>query len=349
MPMLHRRSPIPNRVPLTPPFHQFNRRMSNVERRILLTPIKMKLDDSFIESDDDWEVDDDLQRSTYKILAKKLRCPITLSTFILFVFALVLLHESIYKVRLFPRKSIPHGYLSREEMLRRNLRFPSVDDRVKLYMSSWYTQPCTIVENVNDTSESQQHIDMITQFNFLHDSTDEPPILLLREANIVERNATATSSRVFLIDSNAEAKGSRIFFMSPSEIRKCDHSFCLDTQSYLFPSLQRLQGTDHWHIPKRKWKVPILMQFGDAEISRAFRLLTKKNETYPNVPLIKKFRYSMNQDELRRLTIRGCYDTFGDRPRDIPVTRKGDRRLQPSTYLLIGRFHNFCHYKILKR
>jgi hypothetical protein len=340
MHLLHQRKQLVYHVLATPNFTN-RRRIMRVENQKLLNPVTKKLGKSYPDVDSDWENEDDIPQVSRKIFCTTLyRLQTFLMVLLTFALSLLFLNESGRKHNKLHGQKLPGGYRSRQEMLERHSRFPSIEDRIKLYMSSWYTPPCNfdkLIENLSDSFDEKSMMVTLVQFKFLSDNTNDSPLLLLREAVLDtvfdEDISEQTKARLFLVDSDAEAKGSRIFFMDPATIRKCDHSFCTDTKEYLFPSMARVQ-----EAMEGSWNVPILMQFGDAEISRAFRLATKKNESYPNVPIIKKFRYSLEKDELRRLTSRVCYDALGQKTRDIAMTRKQESRLQPSKF----RHFNGC-------
>lgn len=336
MPIFQRKSPTINQIPLTPTVYHI-RPPSTIacakkDRSSLLAPARVRLFDDDSSTDDDnnerkGKLDDGY---TIYAISRSLHYRMAFAGFVLalFTFMITIAFNGVNRFHQLQNEKLPVGYLSRQEMLERAFRFPSVTDRVKVYMSSWYTPPCKIIDNINST---QQHSEpkALTHFKFLYDSAG--PLLVLREVTPQVEHENV-HSRVFLLDNNPESKGSRIFFMDPTEIRKCDHSFCLDTKKYLFPSLKRLQESENLTISASTWKVPVILQFGDAEISRAYRLATKKNESYPNIPIIKKFRYSIDRDELRRLTARSCYDVSGEKQRDMPVIRRSVARLQPSKF-----------------
>ena len=75
----------------------------------------------------------------------------------------------------------------------------------------------------------------------------------------------------------------------------------------------------------------VLLQFGDLEVSRAYVVVTGQNETYPVVPHLKKFRWSLPREELVRVTT-GDPCTWEHRP--IPIAHNGVQRIQPSEFLL---------------
>jgi hypothetical protein len=325
-----RRSPISHRLELAPK-RDMNREMTKPAIQLLHKLSYKKVDTNEIDGDDEWESDDDIPSQdtgsgchvkywfrAYSALV------VSLTIVLLWMF-----HNYIGNTEpSIHEKLLPQGYTSVEEMLARPLRFPSVEDRIKLYMSSWYSPPCNPTDGKLHTSD-ETNVTYSTnatlpQYNFLQATPEEAPLLLLQELQL-PHTRHELFGRLFLIDSGAEPQGSLVFYLDPMRIRQCNHSFCLDTLTYLLPALKRIQ-----EATGKYWQVPVLMEFGDAEVSRAYRPVTHKNESYPNVPLIKKFRYAMSQSEVRRITSRTCYSVTGNGDHDIPITRKGEARIQPS-------------------
>jgi hypothetical protein len=307
--------------------------MTKTEFQALNNHKHKKFDTNKTASDDEWESDDDTPTKsvdTGSIFDGNdwFRVYSMLVVVLTLVVLLLFLKDAVSKQLTTHIHSLPGGYRSVEEMVSRPLRFPSVEDRIKLYMSSWYSPPCpySCIDGKSSTSDNSTFPTNCTlpQFNFLHGSPDELPVLLLQELKL-QTSEHELFGRLFVVDIGAEPKGSVIFYMDPLQIQQCNNSFCLDTKAYLLPALKRIQ-----EATGKYWEVPVLLEFGDAEVSRAYRPATNKNESYPTVPLIKKFRYSMNRDEVRRITSRTCYDVGGTVDHDIPMTRKGERRIQPS-------------------
>lgn len=218
---------------------------------------------------------------------------------------------------------LPGGYGSVEEMNARSKRFPSIDDRVRVYMSNWYQPPCSRHAKRNETSfDDTSYI----QYNYLRDVNDaeQPPLLVLQELTIpmelldqddldstdpTERKfANSGNSRVFVLDGTVVDKGAHLFFMTADKIRECDKAFCVDFVNFIFPSLHRADMSvtpmdKHFTAPSYPGNaldanegntnaiVPVLLQFGDLEITRAWVATSGRNETYPVVPIQKKFRW----------------------------------------------------------
>lgn len=209
------------------------------------------------------------------------------------------------------------------------------------------------------------------QYNYLRDDKDRkaPPLLVLQELKLPpelleqeQRNfKNSGNNRTFVLDNTAIVKGARLFYMTADTFRECDETFCLDFVKFIFPALHRADMSvvvpgdgrkqQQQQQPFRKTVsakaaypgnaldatdgntnavVPVLLQFGDLEMNKAWVVTSGRNETYPVMPVQKKFRWSMDRDELDRVTSGSDPCTWEHRP--VPMTRSGNRRLQPSKY-----------------
>jgi len=179
------------------------------------------------------------------------------------------------------------GYHTREELEERSSRFPSVDERVRVYMTNWYLPPC---EN--------QHVDMISdedayvQYNYVHNATTNLYMMLFRETRTWKEKIHGPLRR-FVVDESTEFDLLR-YMVHPEILLQCDSAYCTDLVKYLFPALARQAAleTD---------PVPILYQFSDAEKTRAYTLDKQREVAYPNVPHLKKFRYALSKEERERV------------------------------------------------
>lgn len=236
----------------------------------------------------------------------------------------------------------------------RKHRFPSIQERVALYMSNWYSPPC----RVGNISDFGPHV----KYNFIGDTDSAAPLLAIREidVDIADANASAIpteddaefaelpsvvsrkyshsgSNRTFVLDSTILDKGARVFFLRANEVRRCNDHSCEDTLKFIFPSLYRVDmAGDPPGYPgnaldlidgNSNQVVPVVLQFGDMEVSRAYVPGTNKNETYPGIPIFKKFRLALPHDELLRVTSQSCVVES-----QVPLTVLQSRRMQPSEY-----------------
>lgn len=205
----------------------------------------------------------------------------------------------------------------------RSERFPSREERVKIYMSNWYVPPCgeykdglTGYHSSTTTAESEwlshtlrEPVDMVNSSVFELDSAIEPDKVF-----VLDRDTILDCS----IPGQGDAKYSeRIKF------RTNMFMYCSDVATSL------LFAIDHvtWEQPEAVMP-PILLQFGDLKHSHVYR--------YISLPHIKKFRFAASNDELRKVTDRQCYDS----PR---ARLKEDAVLQP----IVWKLATLRHYQML--
>jgi len=129
-----------------------------------------------------------------------------------------------------------HGYYSKEQLNGRMHRFPSVDERVRLYMSNWYVPPC------------RNNTEGYVQFKMLKDGSQ----FLLREIP-----AYGLEPRIFLINST-DAKRT-IWHVNQRFLDDLSHgdvreSYKQDFNHFLLPAFDRL---------KLNQTIPTLVEQGD--------------------------------------------------------------------------------------
>ena len=150
-------------------------------------------------------------------------------------------------------------YQNEEEMLQRSERFPSVAERVQLYMGDWYVPPCG-----GDDTRIRYNMTL-------------PGLMWIQELG--------NDGRRFVLDSKfngtkTEGAFDQVHFLERhSMVESCSHRYCLDLIQYLFPAL------DAWNT-----SVPILFQFGDAERTVAPPVAPGAAGRAPRLPIWKKFR-----------------------------------------------------------
>jgi Glycosyl transferase family 90 len=224
------------------------------------------------------------------------------------------------------QRNLDFAYQTRDEMLARSERFPSVQQRVKLYMSNWYTPPC---------DQSAAVLYDYTPYNATLNFVVLREIVLTREQE---------QTRLFQINSffhGSSKSGSfdQVHFMDREAMLECEHRYCKDVVEFLLPALDRVVGDGTIStVP------PILYQFGDDNRTKAMRapvssssssssplpassvdspatITPRKTDRYPNMPVFKKIRKSIRRTELKRLT-------------DSHMCYKRDKRIIPEDYHL---------------
>lgn len=201
-----------------------------------------------------------------------------------------------------------YGYQSLLEMKGRHQRFPSVPERVQVYMSNWYLPPCQ--------HQPQQQRDPEKEDGFIHysfvdniDATTEGGassssgrLLLVREVETVtsfyradddddEKNSYSKNSRrrqTFRLDSNTTL--GRLHFIVREKMipEHCDSEYCVDILKHWVPAVDRVVGLNTSTAVS-----PVLFQFSDEELSRAMSASTHELVPHPNVPHLKKSRLAL--------------------------------------------------------
>lgn len=218
-------------------------------------------------------------------------------------------------------KNLHYAYQDVTEMQARSTRFPSVVDRVKLYMSNWYTPPCAAAQD-DGSDDDDDDDDARVGFAYVHrrrhnSTTTTSQILTLREIAIPPR-----TRRIWQLDSHfngSAAPGSfdQVHFMDRNTMLACQHRYCRDVVAFLFPALKRVGHSGLYS------SVPILFQFGDDNRTQALRWSKNKEtkalppplESYPQIPVLKKMRQCLTKSELERITEQRCY---GSGERRVP-------------------------------
>ena len=208
----------------------------------------------------------------------------------------------------------------------REERFPSVQERVKLYMSSWYLPPCRDQERWIVRYERQNTNDanvgvMDSTNNTNTGGTDS--LGPLRITTMAQEDVKVTSNirpdREFLIDSNVvrECAGSILWYYldrwtkgryyvansvnSRVQMLRSMRRYCRDV-------VQVLELTEE----KNETATPILAIFGD-------------DAAHYNIPVLAKWRWGASREQIRNVTEGdSCWNSSAS-----PVTRYGIKDNMP--------------------
>jgi hypothetical protein len=194
-------------------------------------------------------------------------------------------------------------------------RFPSAEERVRLYMSNWYLPPC---HHGAKTSVG---------IRYRYDSQRRSG------GNGETLNVTNMETPDFSFILNNTVKRDTMFYLDRETVRHCAaareerpllRSYCQDTVNSVMPAMNRVTTSNDDD------DVPIILQFGDYQRCKAH------DTDSVNVPRIKKFRLAMSREELQRVT---SSDELGDcigEPRPVPHTTSASdaRSLQPIIWKL---------------
>ena len=221
-------------------------------------------------------------------------------------------------------------YRNYGEFKSRSQRFPSVEERVKVYMSNWYVPP--ILPCIDSRSRSNRNTapmgvdgstlienDPRVQYNYqiLVDpiTKNSNTIILLRQSqqllssttNFFDRDKNISS--LLQLDMTPQRTRTPFVYNHTYMVKFSSDHFLQDAYKHYIPSLQRLQYPDtsldietlmqNGQIPP---PIPILLQLGDSEQYRIYSPSIDTDIYRPFVPIIKKFRYSMSAEELERVT-----------------------------------------------
>ena len=208
-------------------------------------------------------------------------------------------------------------YESEAEIVERSLRFPSVEERLKVYMSTWYVPPC------HDNNMGMVQYNFIVGDEGTNKQKTIPSSMGLRvlvqpvrsvnsskdwESNPNRTTEISLSPDILLIDTTVR-HDRNLFSYDPEAIEQCKDQFCKDVVNFMNPSLDRiLESTteaEHYAEMFDDERFPIFLQFGDAEAYRAIAPRIGEfgsNVNRPMVPFFRKFRYSMTKSEIDRVT-----------------------------------------------
>ena len=246
-----------------------------------------------------------------------------------------------------------HSMLQREEltndeaghsMLQREDRFPSVEERVKLYMSNWYVPPCNsyndgwIRYEYNSTSEADGSEWPVAKIYGYYSSSE------LKQGAVAEIvDSIIASDKIFLLDdgminhcaipildfNESTITDKRELEMSSRIVNRAHkQGYCQDIQESFIPARNHIQSKSNI----KKEYPPVLLQFGD-----------EKGTT--NVPVIMKFRSSVTEPiDLKRVTSKHCYST----PREPMNTVHHTQHFQPIIWKLNTKRHYGNFDKVYK-
>lgn len=218
----------------------------------------------------------------------------------------------------------------------RSKRFPSIEERVKLYMSNWYTPPCPqtpggfIRFQFEPSQDEELWPTLLLQGLESHPLVNETGVMHVE--NIVAPDTLFYfDSRLILNcakerDSNYKADARELKFDSRIEARANMLMYCKDVKELMLPALRHIVSeNDRRNVTKLP---PTLLQFGDMKKSHDFGMI--------QVPHIKKFRSAATgKSELAAVTSQDCYSS----PRDVLSTVHSNDIFQPIIWKLATNRH----------
>jgi hypothetical protein len=226
-------------------------------------------------------------------------------------------------------------YRNYQEYMTRSQRFPSVEERVKVYMSTWYLPPKLPCNN-HDNGDSSLDNDPRIHYNYI---TQTDPnigetniVVILRQSQGIIQDDNYydefNNTLLFALEMTPQHSRTPFVYNHSTIIQHSSDRFIQDAIEYFIPSLQRIQypaatesSSSSSYLRKETSQppppIPIILQLGDAEQYRMYSPISDSNHNRPIIPIIKKFRYSMDADEVQRVTTppsswndeSDCYDT----------------------------------------
>jgi Glycosyl transferase family 90 len=251
--------------------------------------------------------------------------------------------------------TLEFAYSSVEEMMSRSSRFPSIGQRLKLYMSNWYIPPCDDAARIGyQYSEAPELA--------IGSSTPLTQLLTLREISVQARNVSTKSiiqrmgfqarkqmlyrrQRIFRVNSNfdgSHTSGSfdMVHFLDRSSLSKCLHTYCLDTVDFLLASMDKVTSK----------MIPILYQFGDkheAKLPIVFSNRTVLAGTwYPKIPVIQKMRRTIRPLELQTITDDSENSCYKAGKRLVPFLEEDSNEIRgiPRLEPIVSKLKTQRHY-----
>lgn len=221
-------------------------------------------------------------------------------------------------------KDVSESFLLKQtpaELKSRHLRFPSVQDRVRLYMSNWYTPPCP------------GNTEALIPYRYTGKSPTDGP-LLVRTLPTKDRPV----ARTFRVGHEIEM--ARLLSLDRNTVLNCTgNEYCVDTILYWVPALDRAKEKES------RYPVPTLAQFGDSDTCKSYDATDGSLQDFPQLPYVMKFRFRFQGDTaIRDMTTtqaEGCLS--GPRPVvkavDQPRAAEGVPYYQPVVWRLTSLRH----------
>lgn len=243
----------------------------------------------------------------------------------------------------------PISYTSSEEMQGREYRFPSVEDRIRLYMGNWYRIPCSSSSSLGRASVPGAVTLPLATKKVM---TDQGSMVYILPEHALPGYP---DPRMFGVDHSIAP--ARIFYAEVLSIQNCASDedgksrmkhYCRDVNETILPLLS-VSSHSVMTGEGSLSRTPIFLQFGDATESRAPDSDGQTLLSQPRIPHLKKFRLAMSQTELDRIA---SEDKWTEEQRwqschlQVPATTKGVERLQPIVWKLNIRRHFANLYQV---
>jgi Glycosyl transferase family 90 len=229
--------------------------------------------------------------------------------------------ESYLVINPYTEQSVSSRYGT--NYLNRSQRFPNAEERLMVYLSNWYMPPC------HREDSSAIHFTNPYIKNERRGNIDKQPF------NTIDVYSMDNSGSAMTWDVNDDVGRDFIFFLNTKNMLDAASDVASGlTQSYshdivesLMPAMKRIE----W----KKDDPPILLQFGDGN-----HCVNHRERETIDIPIIKKFRYSIDPQDLQRIASNNDYTSnCTSDPREIPFTASLTQSLQPIIWKLNTRRH----------
>lgn len=211
----------------------------------------------------------------------------------------------------------------------RSERFPSIDDRVRYYMSNWYLPPCDdesrIVyqkfHNESTTNDLWNRFIGTRRAGYYYEMTE------------VAHPEDQNLPRTVIIPSTAALK--RLFVLEDFDLSQCHQHRHWSIRDYCSDASLSILNTARADLQLAESdSLPIVAQFGDyIETVGYTDASLNELELDPRIPYIKKLRYALPKSELDRLT-GTAYGANHDCLSGPRLPPSGLDQLQPILWLL---------------
>lgn len=231
----------------------------------------------------------------------------------------------------------------------RSSRFPSIETRVKLYMSNWYAPSCS---GYTDGLAKYEYRPAVDSFNWTRLWVEEPSSVVNHSSyeleSAIEPDKAFFIEQGTLLDCSIRGDGdekynNRIVFRSNM------YMYCLDASNLLLPAVKHIlmEGGDTQRRLQSSSTTeaadflasypPIVMQFGDLKHSHVYRFM--------NLPHFKKFRSAaVSSAALSKVTEVDCYD----KSRDVLDAFHKDDDGNPFLHPIVWKLATRRHYRFLE-
>ena len=236
----------------------------------------------------------------------------------------------------FSKRSLRNHDNSSSSSSQREDRFPSVEERVKLYMSNWYVPPCPQHEDGHiryeyDTSKDGTEWPIAkvygyTRFNYGIKETAvvEVENIVVTDKAFLLNDAIINNCAIPLRNLHKTTVMDTKTLQLAERVKKRSHShgYCQDIKDSFLTAWNHEESED-LIMSGNEDTLPVLLQFGD-------------DKRTINFPVIKKFRSAFTEPlDLVRVTSQECYST----PREPMNTVHHKNYFQPIIWKLNSNRH----------